>query len=48
MKVDGPKMANMIEYGKTPILPPRKLEEMGYQIIVCKFEVSSMPEPWTL
>eukprot|EP01084_Bolivina_argentea_P112615 200841_1 len=33
-EVDGPKMANMIEYGKTPILPPQRLEEMGYQIIV--------------
>ena len=32
--VPGPKMANMIEQGKTPILPPRELEEIGYQIAV--------------
>lgn len=32
--VPGPKMANMIEFGKTPILPPKQLEEIGYQIAV--------------
>ncbi|MDZ7828096.1 MAG: isocitrate lyase/PEP mutase family protein [Halofilum sp. (in: g-proteobacteria)] len=32
--VPGPKMANMIEHGVTPILPPRRLEEIGYRIAV--------------
>jgi 2-methylisocitrate lyase-like PEP mutase family enzyme len=29
---DGPKMANMLEHGKTPILPPARLEEIGFKI----------------
>jgi 2-methylisocitrate lyase-like PEP mutase family enzyme len=33
-EVDGPKMANMIEGGKTPLLPPARLEEIGYKIAV--------------
>jgi 2-methylisocitrate lyase-like PEP mutase family enzyme len=32
--VDGPKMANLIEGGKTPLLPPSRLEEIGYTIAV--------------
>jgi len=32
--VPGYKMANMIEHGKTPILPPEQLEEIGYKIAV--------------
>ena len=32
--VPGPKMANMIEHGKTPILPPDQLEKIGYKIMV--------------
>ncbi|MGH8550328.1 MAG: isocitrate lyase/PEP mutase family protein [Methylococcales bacterium] len=32
--VPGPKMANMIEFGKTPNLPPNRLEEIGYKIAV--------------
>ncbi len=32
--VPGPKMANMIEHGKTPILSPQRLEEIGYRIAV--------------
>lgn len=32
--VPGHKMANMIEHGKTPILPPEQLEEIGYKIAV--------------
>jgi len=32
--VDGPKMANLIEYGKTPMLPPDRLEALGYRIAV--------------
>lgn len=30
--VPGPKMANMLEQGKTPLLPPARLEEIGYKI----------------
>ncbi|HYE37452.1 isocitrate lyase/PEP mutase family protein [Methylocaldum sp.] len=33
-EVDGPKMVNMIEYGKTPVLPPEQLEAIGYKIAV--------------
>lgn len=29
-RVSGPKLANMLEYGSTPILPPEKLKAMGY------------------
>ena len=32
--VPGPKMANMIEFGKTPVLPPAQLAEIGYKIAV--------------
>jgi len=32
--VEGPKMANMIEHGKTPILPAAQLENIGYKIAV--------------
>lgn len=32
--VPGVKMANMIEFGKTPVLPPPQLEEIGYKIMV--------------
>ena len=32
--VEGPKMANMIEHGKTPVLPSKRLEEIGYKIAV--------------
>lgn len=31
-EVDGPKLANMLEFGKTPILPPAQLQEMGYTV----------------
>ncbi len=31
-EVKGAKMANMVEQGKTPILPPAQLAEMGYKI----------------
>ncbi|MBF0130670.1 MAG: isocitrate lyase/PEP mutase family protein [Alphaproteobacteria bacterium] len=30
--VPGAKMANMLEQGKTPVLPPARLEEIGYKI----------------
>ncbi|KAJ3053847.1 hypothetical protein HK097_003257 [Rhizophlyctis rosea] len=29
-QVDGPKMANMLEHGKTPILPGKELRDIGY------------------
>ena len=29
-RVSGPKLANMLEYGSTPILPPAELQRMGY------------------
>ena len=32
--VAGPKMANMIEHGRTPLLPAGRLEAMGYRIAV--------------
>lgn len=31
-QVPGPKMANMLEEGATPLLPPRRLQEIGYRI----------------
>ena len=31
-RVSGPKLANMLEGGKTPILPPKELEAMGYTV----------------
>jgi 2-methylisocitrate lyase-like PEP mutase family enzyme len=33
-EVDGPKMANLIEGGKTPLMPPARLEAIGYTIAV--------------
>jgi len=33
-EVEGPKMANLIEHGKTPVLPVQELEAMGYKIAV--------------
>ena len=29
-RVSGPKLANMLEFGSTPILPPAQLQQMGY------------------
>lgn len=31
-RVSGFKMANLIEHGKTPLLPPASLQQMGYKI----------------
>lgn len=31
-EVDGPKMANMVEQGKTPFLAPAELEAIGYKV----------------
>lgn len=33
-EVDGPKMANLIEGGRTPLLPPATLEALGFKIAV--------------
>lgn len=33
-EVDGPKMVNLIEFGKTPLLPPAELEAIGFKIAV--------------
>jgi 2-methylisocitrate lyase-like PEP mutase family enzyme len=33
-EVPGPKMANLIEFGKTPLLPSAQLEAIGYKIAV--------------
>jgi 2-methylisocitrate lyase-like PEP mutase family enzyme len=33
-EVDGPKMANLIEGGKTPLVPPQQLQAIGYKIAV--------------
>ena len=33
-EVAGPKMANLVEHGKTPLLHHRTLEDMGYKIAV--------------
>lgn len=30
--VDGPKLANMLEHGHTPILTPKELQDIGYKI----------------
>ena len=30
--IPGPKMANLVEDGDTPFLPPARLEALGYQI----------------
>lgn len=32
--VPGPKMANLVEQGDTPLLPPAALEEMGFKIVL--------------
>jgi 2-methylisocitrate lyase-like PEP mutase family enzyme len=31
-EIPGPKMANMVEQGDTPLLPPARLEALGYTI----------------
>lgn len=37
----GPKMANMVEGGKTPVLPPDQLESIGYKIAAYPLTVLS-------
>ncbi len=48
--VPGFKMANLIEFGKTPVLPRQELEEMGYKIAVypltlLNVSIKAMQEP---
>ena len=31
-EVDGPKLANMLEGGRTPVLSPKRLQEIGYTV----------------
>ena len=31
-RVSGPKLANMLEYGTTPVLPPKELKAIGYTL----------------
>lgn len=31
-EVSGPKMCNMLEFGKTPVLPPHKLKKLGFSV----------------
>ncbi|CEM25098.1 unnamed protein product [Vitrella brassicaformis CCMP3155] len=32
-EVDGPKLANMLEGGKSPIIPPKELQAIGFKIV---------------
>ena len=43
-EVEGPKMANLVEQGDTPILPPAELEEMGVGSL-CVI-APWVPSPW--
>ena len=38
--VSGPLLANMTEFGKTPLIPARRFEDLGYQMVI--FPVSSL------
>ena len=38
--VKGPKLVNIVQNGKTPILPPYELEEMGYTL--CAYPVTCL------
>src|SRR6185295_17792288 len=32
--IPGPKVANMVEHGKTPLLSPQELHQLGFDLIV--------------
>ena len=34
LAIPGPKVANMVEHGKTPLLPPAELHHLGFDMIV--------------
>ena len=38
-EIDGPKMANLLAGGLTPLLPPRELEAMGFDIAAYPLEL---------
>ncbi len=40
--IPGPKMANMLHQGKTPLLPPDRLAELGYKIAAYPLTMLSM------
>jgi len=40
-EVPGPKLANMLEGGQTPVLPPAELEDIGYKIAAYPLSVLS-------
>lgn len=40
-EVPGPKMANMIEFGKTPVLNPSELHKMGFRVAMYSVSVLS-------
>ena len=33
-EIDAPVMANMVEYGKTPMVPADRLEELGFDLVI--------------
>ncbi len=33
-RITQPKLINMFQGGKTPVLPPERLEQLGYQIVI--------------
>jgi len=33
-EIDAPVMANMVEYGKTPMLPADRIEELGFALVI--------------
>jgi 2-methylisocitrate lyase-like PEP mutase family enzyme len=52
-RVSGPKLANMLEYGSTPILPPAELQKMGYTmaaypLTLLSASIKAMKESLTL
>ncbi|KAL3807113.1 hypothetical protein ACHAXA_005434, partial [Cyclostephanos tholiformis] len=52
-RVSGPKLANMLEYGSTPILPPAELQKMGYTmaaypLTLLSASIKAMQESLTL
>lgn len=40
-EVGGYQMANMVEHGKTPVLPPETLKEIGYKIVAYPLTILS-------
>lgn len=40
VSVEGPKLVNIVQNGKTPILPPKELQDMGYTL--CAYPVTCL------